>query len=72
MKKQWIPALFILAAMLGSCRKCIECTVYDSNENIVRDSVKTCGNKTALDKARDEARDESSLLGGTYLCTDPE
>jgi hypothetical protein len=55
-----------------SCKKCIQCTVYDSNGNSLNDSLETCGNSSALDKARDAARDESLLLGGTYECTDPE
>ncbi len=67
--------LFLLIGtlfFLGSCRKCIQCTVFDSNGNALNDSLETCGNKSALDKARNAARDESLLLGGTFNCSDPE
>ncbi|MCB0819388.1 MAG: hypothetical protein KDC13_02105 [Bacteroidetes bacterium] len=72
MRKTIIGLSALLILSVGSCKKCIECTVYDSNDNIIRDSVKTCGNSNALEKARKDARDESSLLGGTYECTDPD
>lgn len=72
MKKTLFFLTVLLLVSAASCKKCIECTVYDSNDNIIRDSIKTCGNNNALEKARKDARDESSLLGGTYECADTD
>ncbi len=53
-----------------SCKKCTSCEVKDSNQNIIQESTKTCGNSTEVDKAKTNARDLSKLIGGSYTCTD--
>lgn len=53
-----------------SCKKCTVCNSYDSAGNVILSEVKTCGNTSAIEKAKDSAKNAAALLGGTYDCKD--
>ena len=68
MKKTILFSAFLLLISMGSCRKCVTCTVSDSNGNILVDKEETCGSREDRDLAKDKARDQATLISGTYTC----
>jgi hypothetical protein len=68
MKKAFILPAFVLLISLGACRKCVICTVSDSNGNVLVDKEETCGSREDRDLAKDKARDQALLISGSYTC----
>jgi hypothetical protein len=72
MKRIWKNQLLIVLCMLtlsfSSCRKCITCTVSDSSGNVLVDKEETCGSREDRDLAEDKAKDQATLISGTYSC----
>lgn len=59
--------------MLGthvSCKKCVSCTIADSNGNEIATAERTCGNKQQIDDARAEAKIRGENLGGFASCSE--
>ncbi len=67
-------AIFTIALCmnLNSCKKCTKCSVFDSAGNTIYEDRENCGNKADIEDAKASARDESALLGGSYVCVDSD
>lgn len=61
-------SLIVIGA--ASCKKCTTCEVKDGSGNIVRPATETCGNKDQISDAKEIAKVDAILIGGTYTCTD--
>jgi len=66
-----LGCLLILIAQV-SCKRCISCTITDSNGNEVASDERTCGSSQQLDDARAEARIRGKNLGGSAICSDTD
>ncbi|MEX1188625.1 MAG: hypothetical protein WED33_05160 [Bacteroidia bacterium] len=66
-----LSAMAFAFLLLNSCNKCTSCSVFDSAGNAIYEDRESCGNNSDIEKIQKRARDESSLLGGSYTCTDP-
>jgi type III secretory pathway lipoprotein EscJ len=53
-----------------SCKKCISCTITDSNGNEIAIDERTCGNRQQREDARTEAEIRGENLGGSANCND--
>jgi hypothetical protein len=65
--------LILFLALMGtfcSCKKCISCTITDSNGNEIASEEQTCGNSQQLEDARAEAKIRGKNVGGTANCSD--
>jgi hypothetical protein len=63
--------LFIaLTGIFSSCKKCISCSITDSNGNEIASDERTCGNAQQLEDARAEANIRGNNVGGTASCND--
>jgi hypothetical protein len=72
--KKIIYIFLALASVLNfsACKKCTKCSVFDSAGNTIYEDRESCGNKSDIEDAKTEARDESALLGGTFVCEDED
>jgi hypothetical protein len=71
MKKTILTLLAVAFIMSNSsCKKCTKCSVFDSAGNTIYEDRESCGNNSDIEDAKAEARDESALLGGTFICED--
>jgi hypothetical protein len=61
--------IWLLSALL-SCKKCVSCTITDSNGNEIATALRTCGNKQQIDDARAEAKIRGENLGGSASCSE--
>lgn len=68
--KKYSFSLLITSLLLisYSCTKCKVCTVYDSNENIVRNEERVCGDSKAREDFELNIRTNAVGLGGRYEC----
>lgn len=57
-----------LLSSFFSCTKCKVCTVYDSNENIVRNEERVCGDSKAREDFELNIQTNAIGLGGRYEC----
>lgn len=68
LKNHLLIAVCFLALGFSSCRKCITCTVSDSSGNVLVDQEETCGSEDDRELAEDKAKDQATLISGTYVC----
>lgn len=61
--------IWMLSALL-SCKKCVSCTITDSNGNEITTALRTCGNKQQVEDARAEAKIRGENLGGSASCSE--
>jgi hypothetical protein len=59
-----------LTGIFSSCKKCISCTITDSNGNEIAADERTCGNTQQLEDARAEAKIRGKNVGGTANCNE--
>ncbi len=61
--------------MLGaqvSCKKCVSCTITDSNGNEIVTNERTCGNNRQIEDARANAQIRGENLGGSARCSEAD
>lgn len=76
--KKIAAALFVLAIMgstFTSCKKCMECKIYDEDGDLADETGELCGKQEELDEAKAEwqdAVDDFVEIGLDYelVCTD--
>jgi len=67
-KSRFTLLIVCLLISVVSCTKCKVCTVYDSNNNIVRNEERVCGDNKAREDFELNIKSNANGLGGRYEC----
>jgi hypothetical protein len=66
----FVLCFVVSLSALVSCKKCVSCTILDSNGNEIVKNERTCGNRELREDAVAEARIKGENLGGSANCSD--